>query len=173
MNCMLGNAEVYRPRWRCEWFIFPLASSQTTSSLLEQKKPGQQFVKEAGCSLELQLCVEASNSPEWPLDAPCAQGKLASTLHFPASPAIPQKQQGACYFTDAFALLQPWGILPVLAVFSAVTSNCALPVHLKLCTALAVSSLSHRRECNSVWSPLSKSYQPLTLKLSTRLCCKN
>lgn len=157
MNCMLGNAEVYRPWYRCEWFNFSLASSKITSSLLEQKKPGQQLVKESGCSLEFQLSLEASNSPDWPLDALCAQGKPVSTSHFPASPAIPEKQQGACYFTDAFALLQLWGILSALAVFSAVNSNCGLPVHLKLCTALAVSRLRNRRECNSVWSPLSKS----------------
>lgn len=133
----------------------------TTSSLLEQKKPGQPLAKETGCSLELQLCVEASSSPDWPLDAPCAQGKPASTSHFPASPPIPKNQQGGC-------LLFYRCICSATAVRYPACFSCFFCCDFKLCTSCSSDTLHSssgfysQERMNSVWSPLSRSYQPLT-----------
>lgn len=78
--------------------------------------------------------MEASSSLDWPLDAPFAQGKTVSTLCFFASPDIPEKAARLLVpvTSQMHSLCYSHKLSCLLAGFPAVTSNCVLPVHLKL-----------------------------------------
>lgn len=80
------------------------------------------------------VVVEASNSPGWPLDAPCGQGKPASTWHLPASPAIPKNQQGEF-------LLFYRCICCVTAVRYPACFSCLFCCDFKLCTSCLSETL--------------------------------